>query len=606
MSLVVEWRHFSSGTVYDITDRINLTDGAFSVTENAEELTVGASTLVIDDPDGDFDIPGHSYIRVTETECPDEKVIWAGFVTIRHVKRATGFLTGAQRTWTGNLDDVNTVIARRILSEANDADRPAETDVERIQWLFDEGFLGVLDTYFSTANPVAMDAANLVGMGVYDAVNDCMLQSGKNSFQQDISDGIGGYIGFTYYDFASSEALSSDLQISNYISDITAEVGRPSPSGPAQTWYASLDTDMERDPTRIYWKVRGQYDGGTVTRTRSATAIEFAARETTASWPLVKTAAIANARADRYLLDISTEEDVITTTIWVHPDHVNDARAGRRIQARFSHLPGYEDWTWMRILNRTVTFETPEVYRIQYTLSPGSPSNPAGSCTSIIAAMQTYDTGAQYDLSSFFSPLTISPDDPVEFPSVCIGFIGMANQASAFGQTPTGMTGFTIIDDSRTGCGTSGGFATLTSAGYKVVTSGSPGAMSVNWTSAGGGNAIGYRGLAIYLPTSATSPVQEAAQCDSGDTTTLGAPPTVGNILILCRFFEVSGAGPPDPPTGYNKIVNQVGFRGGLGPSDTMFMDICARCVQEGDTAAQFTGDSSFSHWSFLSEWALT
>ncbi len=314
MSLVVEWRHFSSGTVYDITDRINLTDGAFSVTENAEELTVGASTLVIDDPDGDFDIPGHSYIRVTETECPDEKVIWAGFVTIRHVKRATGFLTGAQRTWTGNLDDVNTVIARRILSEANDADRPAETDVERIQWLFDEGFLGVLDTYFSTANPVAMDAANCVGMGVYDVVNDCMLQSGKNSFQQDISDGIGGYVGFTYYDFASSTALTSDLQISNYISDITAEVGTPSPSGAAQTWYASLDTDMERDPTRIYWKVRGQYDGGTVTRTRPATAINFAARETTASWPLVKTATVANARGDRYLLDISTEEDVITTT----------------------------------------------------------------------------------------------------------------------------------------------------------------------------------------------------------------------------------------------------------------------------------------------------
>ncbi len=602
MSLVVEWRHFSSGTVYDITDRINLTDGAFSVTENAEELTVGASTLVIDDPDGDFDIPGHSYIRVTETECPDEHVIWAGFVTIRHVKRATGFLTGAQRTWTGNLDDVNTVIARRILSEANDADRPAETDVERIQWLFDEGFLGVLDTYFSTANPVAMDAANCVGMGVYDVVNDCMLQSGKNSFQQDISDGIGGYVGFTYYDFASSTALTSDLQISNYISDITAEVGTPSPSGAAQTWYASLDTDMERDPTRIYWKVRGQYDGGTVTRTRPATAINFAARETTASWPLVKTATVANARGDRYLLDISTEEDVITTTIWVHPDHVNDARAGRRIQARFSHLPGYEDWTWMRILNRTVTFETPEVYRIQYTLSPGSIATPAGTCTTIAASMQTWDSGQQGNINPAVTgpPVDVAPDSPSVYPSAVVGGFFTHRGDDTLGTDPV-VTGLTV----QTG-GLNPNYAgtprvvTMGYAGYDALASGSPGTWELDWTIGNGGTER-WRAMAVYIPTAATSPVQTGVQYGTGSTIVLGAPPSPGNILVLIRMVETSAFSAD--PAGFTPQVAGSFVTSSPGQ---FYIDILTHCVQEGDSATINLINTSFTHWQYIQEWAIT
>jgi hypothetical protein len=597
MSIKFEWRQFSSGTVFDFSDRVNLSGGDVAFTENAEELTVGASSLVIEDPDGDFDIGGHSYIRVTETDAPDDQVIWAGFVTIRHIKRDT-YRTEAARTWTGNLDDVNTVIARRILSETNDADRPAETDVERIQWLFDEAFLGVDDTYFSHANPVDMDAANLVGMTVYDAVNDCMLQSGKNAFQQDMSDGLGGFINFTFYDFASGTALSSDLRISNYPGDITADVGAPSPSGADQVWAASQDTDMARDPTRVYWKVRGQYDGGVVTRTRLATAVEFAARETTASWPLVKTAAKANARADRYLLDIATEEDVITTTIWVHPEHVNDARAGRRIQARFTHLPGYEDWTWMRILNRTVTFLTPLVYRITYTLSPGSIATPAGSCTSIVSSMVTYDSGELGSIGgSNGPPLSVTPTAPVSNPAVFIGGIFGQNGTTEMAHTGTPtVTGFTELLASP-----SGATATVVGAGYKATTGSSPGGLTLNFTLGAGANgAEVYRALAIELPTAATSPVQSANQIGSGGSITLGAPPTPGNVLVLVRFVETSPFAAV--PAGYSQLV--AGSLHSSSPGNA-WIDICVRCVQEGDTALQALVDTSFTHYQSLSEWAL-
>jgi hypothetical protein len=588
VSLKVEWRHFSSGIVYDITDRINLADGAFSVTENAEELTVGASTLVIDDPDGDFDILGHSYIRVTETEAPDEEIIWAGFVTIRHVKRATGFLTGAQRTWTGNLDDVNTVIARRILSEDDDADRPAETDVERIQWLFDQAFLGPDDTYFSHANPVDMDAANLVGMTPYDAVNDAMLQSGKNSWQQDITTAPATYIGTTFYDFAASTVLSSDLQISNYEADITAEVGTTSPSGAAQVWAASLDTDMERDPTRIYWKIRGQYDGGTVTRTRPATAVAFAARETTASWPLVKTATAANARADRQLLDISTEEDVITTTILVHPDHVNDARAGRRIQARFSHLPGYEDWTWMRILNRTVTWISPVVYKIDYTLSPGSLSNPSGSCATALGSAGAFVAARNGPYSWDWSyggmdqAVTLTPADP----SVIIAIAGYIEHSFAPGP-------FVSLDSPYTLFGPT--TENLHAAGYQPNTT-SGGTFGANFT----GGDIDWQALvAISIPTTSMTPVQVGSQLGIGGTITMGAAPTDGNILVMTSCLLGST---PSAPSGWTLVAADSSlpvFDGvhGIG------LIICVRCAGPGESASIQVPDDARSHWSYVSEW---
>jgi len=394
MSLIFEYRNLSSDTdLIDFTDRVDLSGGNVTVTENAEELTVGSSTITVDDPLGDWDIHGHAYVRIRETEAPND-LIWAGFTTIRHITRESYYGPGG-RVWKMTLDDVNTVIARRIMTQ-DSANRPAETDVERIQWLFDESWLGASDAYFSTDDPVDMDASDCRGTTVADIVNDCLQQAtGKNAFQQDTNDGSGGYIGFSFYGPNGSDidVLTSDLRISNYQGDIDAQVGDLSGPGTAWTWGASDDTDLQRDPTRVYWKMIGQYDGGKVVRTRPETASHFAARETTASWPLVKSATKANDRADRQLEILSTEEDVITTTILVHAYHINDARPGARISCRFSHLPGYEDWSWMRILNRTVKLITPDVYAITYTLSAVATVEPPG----IVQYKLGNGTGIEFD-----------------------------------------------------------------------------------------------------------------------------------------------------------------------------------------------------------------
>jgi len=279
--------------------------------------------------------------------------------------------------------------------------------------------------------------------------------------------------------------------------------------------------------------------------------------------------------------------------------------AGWRLQARFSHFPSFTEFTWMRILSRNTTLIGPNRYRVQYELSPGPAAAPTVACATVIGSMQTDDSGRQHDLSAYFSPIVWSGiDTPTTTPSVCIGFMAMANQAAAFGTGPTGsVSGFTLLNGSREGaCSYPFGFSTMAIAGYKAG-SGAPGNMSVSW--AGGGNPIGWRGIAAYIPTAATSPVQTAAQCGSGGTTTLGATPTPGNLLVLCWFGETGGL--PFVPTGWTAVLVNKGFAGGVDPTtDTMYMSILVRCVQTGDGTSYSTGDSSFSHWAFVSEWALT
>jgi hypothetical protein len=292
------------------------------------------------------------------------------------------------------------------------------------------------------------------------------------------------------------------------------------------------------------------------------------------------------------LLDISTEEDVITTTILVHPDHINDARAGHRIQARFAHLPGYEDWTWMRILNRTAKLVTPRVWAITYTLSPGELAIPSGTCTTVLATAETYDSGQQGSASP---PVSVAPSNPSDYPAVVIGALVVANDGTAVGGlvSITGGTPFTIIDMHDP---TTNYEHTIAVTAYEAVAAGSPGLLSISWT----GSAEAYRGLAIALQTAATAPVQHAMS-SSGDTTTLPGAPTVGNLLIAIRVVETSPFS--SGPVGFTQLATGTITTGAPG---FRTVDIWGKCVAEGDTAAINTWDTSFTHWAFVSEWAIT
>ncbi len=345
------------GDVEEFTERVNLSESSVVLTSDAEQGAVGTSTITVDDPLGDWTITGHRWVYVLEDTADFDMVYW-GYAADRTVRRmAPNVLTSRQ--WVITVTDINTLFGRRIMV-GSDCNRPAETDVERLQWLTGTSEQNFIDdtALLSTGSPVDMDAVDYRYQYATQIYDDCSQASGKNWFLYPVFDGSDWVVGF-WYDFGSSTEYSSDIRISNDLDDIDDVV----------TFAPGLATELTRDPSRVYSGVAMPYDGGTVYQQRTATATEFARRDTSAPMVNVKTATKANARAVRYLGTINTEEDVIKTSLILPTTQVNDVLAGQRIEAKYTHLPGYEDFSWMRVLEKTTTFLTPREYGVDLTLS---------------------------------------------------------------------------------------------------------------------------------------------------------------------------------------------------------------------------------------------
>ena len=56
-----------------------------------------------------------------------------------------------------------------------------------------------------------------------------------------------------------------------------------------------------------------------------------------------------DARATRYTRDLRNEDDAITCAVIVPNALVHAWVPGHRVSVKFTHLPAYEDWTWMRV-----------------------------------------------------------------------------------------------------------------------------------------------------------------------------------------------------------------------------------------------------------------
>jgi len=335
-----------------------------SVRANAEEGSVAMSTLVIDDPNGTLDVPGLKEIYGQETEAT-LPTFYRGIIADRGVSRGEtdkSYRTTTARQWEVQVADQNERLSRRVLLGV-DANRPAETDVARIQYVMaspEMSTVGITSsTYVSTSGPIAMDAADYRGQTVLSLIDDCAQASGKNYWVMRRDD-LGPTTFGLWYDFAGSTAYVSTLSISNDLTDIDGVL----------TFAAAFDTKLTRDPSRVYSGVWMPFSGGAVYQQQASTSSNFHARDTTSYSANVKTVAKANARAIRYLTDIDTEEDRITTAIIVPNAQVNDLREGHLTYARFTHLPGYETPTAVRVLNRTVTQVSEQFYRLDLELSP--------------------------------------------------------------------------------------------------------------------------------------------------------------------------------------------------------------------------------------------
>ena len=343
--------------------RIRLGDG-FSFTESALSGTFAASRVTVDDPAADITIVGHHAFRAVETDCSWE-TLFRGYFAARRVKRSKekGFLTGASREWDCDVVDSNAVLQFEVI-RGSTAKRPKETDTQRLAWLLGSGYKGPVlddDTYV-LGYDVDLDKADYTGQTMADVLADCGSASGANYFAtwDYPKDGYA-----LHYYRPTRSFYSSSLRISNVLSDVDGET----------TFAPDPGAELELNPEKVFSGVLLQYgEKGSYVFEDSATVLAAIGhrRETNEAQPAVRTAARASAKAERYLEEAETEIPTITCVVHNVPtDKVNLLRIGHRVQVRFSHLPGYESFTWMRVTRRTVAQdgETQQYYSLGLELS---------------------------------------------------------------------------------------------------------------------------------------------------------------------------------------------------------------------------------------------
>ena len=364
-------------TYTDISEYFRLYE--LDVATNAEEGSVAQSTITAHDPDGTFDIIGHRQIRIHEdTATGSNTMIYVGFTGDRRISRGVN-RAATGRDWEIDLLDPNSILARRILT-GSDSNRPAETDVARIQWLVSTNESGMVNDslYVNTTGPVDMDAKDYTGQRFNEVIDDCAQASGKN-YHLWYRESTGTFS--LWYDFATSTSQSSPLRLTNVDTEVDNVL----------TFAISNDTQLGRSPDRVNSGVYLPYDGGVVYVQDGTTSNSFARRDVTMPAENVTTLAKATARADRYLTEMDTEEDVITTSVILPAAKVNFLTAGMRVQLKATHLPGYEDYTWCRAMNRSVNQISEENYALKLELSPNA--TPVTSPHMLIAVLAISGAG---------------------------------------------------------------------------------------------------------------------------------------------------------------------------------------------------------------------
>lgn len=354
--------------IYDGADlgnqRVRLGEG-FSFTEAAESGVLAMSQIRIDDPTSALTIVGHRAFRAIETACSFDS-LFRGYFADRTYGRGDSLLTGAARIIDGTVYDLNGALQFEIIRGAG-SKRPAETDTARLAWLLGTSFIGPLSSDSSNVfgAGVDLDKADYRGQTAADVLNDCAQVSGYNYFVA-WDDALNAPV--LHYYVPTRNHFNSTIKISNLLADVDGS-----------TVYApDKDAKLSKDPSRVYSGVYYQYGDREfaaeyVTSGTVLTNIGHK-RETAVQDMSVKTAAKATAKGNTYLSEAATELDVIQVVLHkVRPQDVNLIRAGHRIQVKFTHLPGYTSYTWMRVQRRTVQQDGDTALHYKLTLQLSDP-----------------------------------------------------------------------------------------------------------------------------------------------------------------------------------------------------------------------------------------
>jgi len=349
------------------------------------------------------------------------------------------------------------------------------------------------------------------------------------------------------------------------------------------------DATLTRDPSRLADGILVTYNGGSVYGQSTATGDSYFgpgySRDLVMPHANTSSSAVATTLTNRYLADAGSPEERIVCSYLAPKEYVNGLKEGQRVLAKFTHFPGYSsDYSWMRCLKRTVTQMSPEKYLITVELSPGGAAVASLSCSADITGADSGDFTGSSPASYASIPMDAAT------PGIAIGFIGLANNGTDVGSGLTLGGAFTQMD----AYSTTAYDHTMSGTAYQAVST-TPGTFSASWT----GAAVWWMILSVSFATNATAPVQTGTAYVGGRTITLGAAPTSGNLLVLCRIGE-TGPLANDPVGSWSRVVV------GSEPTYGFHMDIWVRCAGAGESATIDANDHPYSHWYYLSEWVIS
>lgn len=330
---------------------------SFSFVECANRGQVGMGGFDVDDATNSLTIPALKGVAFDEPAAgTSNQRVFTGFTHDRTTERGPNAVAG-QRQYGVELLDLNTIADDYILTDAESADRPAETDYARVVWLLTTRFntvAGVASGVVPNSNTVNMDAVDYRGRRARDVLAECSEMAGKNWFI---------YLWTTatprlFYDVTAGSNLTSGARISDVLADVDSST----------TWAAS-NVKVHKSPDDIYSTVHLRWNEGTVTRTNTTTSDNFKVREISVTDMSIASSAAAIVKADAFLTASQYERvRVDSISIVVPAANVNDIRAGQRIEIKLDRH-GISSFTYYRILERKVEPLNDVSYKITLTLA---------------------------------------------------------------------------------------------------------------------------------------------------------------------------------------------------------------------------------------------
>lgn len=327
------------GWTVDLGDQIVRLGSIAGLVTNAEMGSPGISSIIFDDltgtigHDGD-DITGLKYFHVVETDCPSgDQYLGVWFTGSRTYRRGSGnsLITGPMRQIEVELVDSNFVLTWHII-RAGDADRPAETADERLDWLLGTTWVSarIIPGVIDVPDLVNMDAVDYTGQRVVDVIDDCAQQTSSNY-----------YLYFSEADGSFALAFGPDVHWDyagfNLTNDLATFNSGPTTVPVDQTWLMPWDIELVRNPDRVHTAVYVVYANGAEYVEDLGT--ELIRVDATAPVSNVKTSAKAIALGNRYLDSSEEEADRISCTVQVPSSGVTQIKAGMATYVDFTHLP---------------------------------------------------------------------------------------------------------------------------------------------------------------------------------------------------------------------------------------------------------------------------